>query len=92
MPITSKIRERLLRLLWEGPMLRRAVVGKFDKSRRQAAEEEIRLLVSQGIVLSTGSGRRGHPNMIQLSPTYPLNYCCRLCGQPLTPKGEQWDS
>jgi hypothetical protein len=91
MPIASKIRERLLRLLLDGPILRREVENKFDKSRRTAAKDEIALLISQGIILSTGSGRRGHPNMIQLSPTYPFNYICRLCGQTIKPKAEQWD-
>jgi hypothetical protein len=89
---TSKIRERLIRLLWTGPQLRRAIENEFGKTRRRAAREELSLLISEGVILSTGSGRRGHPNKIQLSPVYPFDRYCPLCNQPIQPKVEQWDS
>jgi hypothetical protein len=92
MSYTSKIRERLIRLLWDGPQLRRTIENQFGKSRRRTAQEELSLLISEGAILSTGSGRRGHPNQIQLSPIYPFDKHCPLCGQTITPKGEQWDS
>ena len=89
---TDKIRERLIRLLWDGPMLRRAIDRKFDKTRRLAAQEELSLLISEGVILSTGSGRRGHPNKVQLSQVYPLQRLCPFCKQTITSGGEQWDT
>jgi len=92
MSYTNKIRERLIRLLWEGPALRRTIERKFDKNRIRVAQEELSLLISEGVILSTGSGRRGHPNKVQLSPTYPFDRHCPLCNQDITPKGEPWDT
>jgi hypothetical protein len=92
MSYTSKIRERLIRLLWDGPQLRRTIESKFDKTRRRAAQEELSLLISEGVILSTGSGRRGHPNRIQLSPVYLFDQRCPLCNQTIHPKVEQWES
>ena len=92
MPSTFKIRERLIRLLWEGPALRRTIESRFGQSRRLVAQEQLSLLISDGVVLSTGLGRRGHPNMVQLSQVYPLHGLCPLCKQAFTSNGEQWGS
>jgi hypothetical protein len=78
----SKVRERLLRMLVDGvPQYRRNVEDAFDKTRRQLAKNQLSLLISQGVLIQTGTGRRGHPNMVQLSPIYPISVLCPMCGQ-----------
>lgn len=89
MSFTSKIRERLIRLLWDEPLPKRTVIDKFDKARRSAAQDEISVLLSDGAIIQTGMGKRGSPTMLQLSPVYPFDVRCPLCNQQITPKATE---
>ena len=76
------VRERLIRLIQLSPstsVLNRKLIRSFDKSRRAEAEIELSLLISQGYVNPIGTGRRGSPKMVTISPTWPFNKC-PLCG------------
>lgn len=84
MPKTSQIRERIIRLLSDDkPRLRRDLELLFDKSRRAMAKEEISFLISEGALVSIGTGRRGYPNMIRISKNYPIDRKCPLCLQEI---------
>ena len=84
---TCKIRERIIRSLWNSPPLTvRAVERIFDKSRRLSVRAEISLMRSEGIVNQIGLGTRGNPFKLLLSGTYPFNVFCPLCKQSITPK------
>ena len=87
MPYTSKIRERIIRMLWNesGLVTLRHLEQSFDKSRRRAALDEISLLVSEGVLHRIGSGRRGDPFKLLLSRTYPFKVFCPLCKQSISP-------
>jgi hypothetical protein len=82
MPKVIDVRERLIRMLISGEPLSLTRIRKsFDKSRRVICEQELSNLISEGVLLKTGTGRRGYPYMIQLSPVYPISVKCPLCRQ-----------
>ena len=82
MPKRAGIRERLLRMMLDGKSHHKRNIEKaFGRSRMPLVKDELGLLISQGILIQTGIGRRGNPHAVQLSPIYPISVLCPMCGQ-----------
>jgi len=79
----EKIRDRLLRLVLPGSPIARSILEReFCLHNRQAAADEISLLLSEGIFHETGLGHRGSPKMIQRG-SFPCDRKCPFCHQDL---------
>ena len=79
MPTTAFIREKIIRTIQEtGPITRRKLIRKFGASYREQADYQIGLLLSDGVFITTGIGKRGSPKMIQASPIF-CKTTCPMC-------------
>jgi hypothetical protein len=76
MPTVSYFREKIIReVRATGTMTRRALLRKISGTNRAQANFQIGQLVSDGVLISTGIGRRGHPEIIGLSPIFSAMRC-----------------
>ena len=74
MPTQGYIRMKLIRIVeQEAPIIRRSLVKRF--AARSQADYQIGELISDGVFITTGIGRRGMPEKIQLSPVFPKRRC-----------------
>ena len=72
----SYIRTRIIRIVErEQPIVRRLLTKRFDSSLRSQVDYQIGELISDGVFITTGIGRRGMPEKIQLSPVFPKRRC-----------------
>ena len=70
------IRARLIRIVQkEQPIIRNLLLRKFDSGVRSQVDYQIGELISDGVFITTGIGRRGMPEKIQLSPVFPAMRC-----------------
>ena len=83
MPTNRRIRERLIRLVQQESVITRRKLGeRFNSSDRCQADAQIGQLVSDGVFVTTGIGRRGMPEKIQMGPSFP-KHKCPFCLQEL---------
>jgi len=76
MPANDIIKERVLRLVQpEAGIVRRHLLRKFNTADRARASEQISVLLSEGVLMSTGIGRRGSPEVIQRGVLWPKDKC-----------------
>jgi hypothetical protein len=76
MPTNSFVRERLIRIVQaDAPIVRRNLCRRFNASDRLQADGQIGRLISEGVFITTGTGKRGYPETIQLSPIFPVTRC-----------------
>ena len=84
MPKKGAIRERIIHIFAaSGSMTRYALEHLFNLRDRPRAIQELSNLLSEGILVETGSGKRGVPFIIHRSPVYPFREKCTMCGQQL---------
>lgn len=89
MPTHNYIRTKLIRIVErEAPIIRRSLVKRFDNDARSQADHQIGELIADGVFISTGIGRRGMPEKIQLSPVFPKRRC-PYCLQDTLPNAAQ---
>lgn len=76
MPVMGYIRARLIKLVkQEGHTVRRKLLKRFNLSDRPQADIEIGRLLSDGVFIITGTGTRGRPKEIHLSPIFSVTRC-----------------
>ncbi len=78
MPTNDYVRERLIRLVRSQPKLeitRRSLIRLFDSSARVQVDYQIGLLISDGVFILTGLGRRGDPEKVSPGPNFPARRC-----------------
>lgn len=75
------VRHRVLRLLKTQPefVSRSVLINKIGASYRSQADEQISQLLSEGVLVQTGLGKRGSPHMIGFNQNYPA-HICPCCG------------
>jgi hypothetical protein len=83
MPTQELIRLRIIRIMRERVSITRArVVRMFNTSDRPRADSAIGKLLSDGVLVSTGTGRLGDPATLHMGPMFPKNRC-PMCLQEL---------
>lgn len=76
MPKQGYFREKLIREVRKDiKITRRALLRKFNPSTQAQADIQIGQLISDGVFISTGIGRRGYPETIELSPIFSVSRC-----------------
>jgi len=76
MPTNESIRERIIRLVRpEDKIVRSHLLRKFNVSDRDRANEQVSLLLSEGVLVRTGLGVRGSPETIQRGKCWPKEKC-----------------
>src|ERR1700676_1770562 len=57
------------------PVSRHAILMKFMGSARSKVDNQIGLLISDGVFISLGLGKRGMPNLIAMGKNFPSDKC-----------------
>lgn len=77
---TREVLIRKLRTIGDqGFLYERAIPRTISHTRRKQVVKELALLLSEGFLTRLGTGRRGDPHRIILSPSWPFNKC-PMCG------------
>jgi hypothetical protein len=77
------IRMRIIRIVREHNLITRArLLHMFAASYRDRFDSAIGKLLSDGVLISTGTGRRGDPATLHMGPMFPKNRC-PMCLQEL---------
>ena len=81
MPSTVTVRHRILAVLRAEPgfVSRTRLLSKIGASYRSQANEQISQLLSEGVLVQTGLGKRGLPFEIGFNTNYPA-HLCPCCG------------
>jgi hypothetical protein len=84
MPSNEDVQARLINLLDQAPdklMVRRKLVKACGSSYRCRADEQISLLLSNGVFVLLGLGVKGSPKVVALNKQLTPDRC-PLCHQP----------
>lgn len=85
MPTNIYLRDRLVRLVRSDgrPVARRDLIRRCGMSYQKQADEQIGLLLSDGVLITIGSGHRGNPVRLIAGPNWPA-LICPTCKQKIS--------
>lgn len=84
MPTKEDIRSRIIRIMRESealPIAQRTVIQQIGQTYRAQAESELSSMLSDGVLVRLGLGKRGMPFTLIFGPN--AIRLCPCCGQPI---------